>query len=102
MTVYVGALSPERVEVTIDNAALASTPLDLSTVTAVDLDVRTPVQRFTWPLVVTSQSATQIVGTYDFQEGDLGAAGDYKIMALLTVPSGVRRAGPTVLKVREP
>ena len=102
MTVYVGALGPERVEVTIDNAELASSPLDLSTVTDVDLDVHAPNQRFTWPLTVTTQSADVIVGYYEFAEGDVGGAGDYRITALLTVPGGVRRAGPTVLKVREP
>jgi hypothetical protein len=102
MTVYVGALAPERVEVTITNAALASAPLDLSTVTAVNLAVRSPVQSFTWALTVTSQSTTEIVGHYAFGEGDVGAAGDYDVTVLLTVPGGVRRAGPTVLRVREP
>ncbi len=102
MTVYVGALAPERVEVTIANADLASAPLDLSTVTAVNLDVRTPSQRFTWALTITAQSSTQIVGYHEFAAGDVGGAGDYKVIANLTVPGGVRRAGPTVLKVREP
>lgn len=102
MTVYVGALAPERVVVTIDNAELASSPLDLSTVTAVALDVRAPSQRFVWALTITSQTSTRIVGYHDFAEGDVGEAGNYKIMAQMTVPGGVRRAGPSVLEVREP
>jgi hypothetical protein len=102
VTVYVGALAPERVEVTIDNADLASDPLDLSTVTAAVLDVRTPSRAFAWPLTITTQTTDAIVGYYEFVAGDVGAAGDYKITVLLTVSGGTRRAGPTVLKVREP
>jgi hypothetical protein len=100
--VYVGALAPERVEVAIDNAALAVAPLDLSTVTAVDLEVRAPAQSFTWPLTITSQTASEIVGYYEFAEGDVGGEGDYRVTVRLTLAAGTRRAGPTVLKVREP
>ncbi len=99
--VYVGALAPERVEVTIDNAALAASPLDLTTVTAVSLEVRAPTQAFTWPLTLTVHTAELIVGYYEFAEGDVGGEGDYEITIRLTLPSGTRRAGPTVLPVRE-
>ena len=102
MTVYVGALAPENVQITITNAALASAPLDLSTVTTITLDVDAPSQSFSWAAQIMSQSATEIVCKHEFAEGETGEAGDYKIMVILTVPGGVRRAGPTVLKVREP
>ena len=100
--VYVGATAPERVEVAIDNAALASAPLDLSTITAVDLEVRAPAQSFTWPITITTQTADEIVGYYEFGEGDVGGEGDYRVVIRVTIPGGTRRAGPTVLKVREP
>ena len=72
MTVYVGALAPERVEVTIDNADLASDPLDLSTVTAVTLEVRAPAQAFSWELTITSQDSDAIVGHYEAVRGGMG------------------------------
>ncbi len=101
MYVYVGAVAPEKVGLTIDNAALAADPLDLSDVTAVTLEVRTPTQTLTWATTITDQSETELVVEHEFEAGDLGAAGTYRIVAIMDVPGGTRRAGPTALEVRE-
>jgi hypothetical protein len=98
VSVLAHAVAPESVRVTVRNADLAGTPLDLTTVTAVSFQVLTPKPQ-TWSVVVVSQTATELVADHEFSTGDVEHAGDYKILVLLTVPGGTRRAGPTMLKV---
>lgn len=98
--VLAGAQAPEALRVTVSNAGAASDPLDLTTVTAAELSVQRPDgQRVTWEATIASASATELVLEHVFDAIDVDARGQYRITIALTVPGGVRRAGPTVLQV---
>jgi hypothetical protein len=95
-----GAQAPERLKLTITNAQLASEPLDLSTVTAVSLQVTRPSGVVvTWSTTIDTQTSTSLVVLHTFAAPDVPTAGEYGILILLTVPTGVRRAGPSSLQV---
>ena len=101
-TVQAGAQSPERLRVTIDNAALEPNPLDLSLVTSASIEaVRPDGRRETWATQITAQSPTELVIERVWQINDIFAPGVYSLEVIMAVSGGVRRAGPTVLEVTQ-
>jgi hypothetical protein len=99
--VQAGAQAPECVEFTIANPALASQPLDLTSVTAAMVRVLRPDgQHTTWAVDITAQSADALTLRHTFSLDDVYKAGCYQISVEMAVPAGVRRAGPTVIEVR--
>jgi hypothetical protein len=100
MTLLAGAQAPERYEVTITNPVGDPSPLDFTTVSAVRLLVRTPrAADVVWPVTVVSQTTSTLVVRHLFELQDVGLPGAYQVLAELTVPDGIRRAGPAVLSV---
>ncbi len=100
MTVYAGAQAPEQIELSVTNAELADEPLDLTTVSAVSLSVLRPDgQRVTWSVTTAEQTATLLRVVHVFDALDVELPGTYRIMVMMTVVTGVRRAGPTSLAV---
>lgn len=100
VSVQSGAQAPERLRVTIANAALEPNPLDLTTVTGVSISATRPDGRHeTWATAITTQAADSLIVERVWLINDIYAAGLYRVDVILTVPSGIRRAGPTVLEV---
>jgi hypothetical protein len=88
--------------ISVSNAELAPEPLDLTIVTAAAFAVTTPRgDRVVWAAEITEQTATLLILEHAFAINDVNAAGRYQINIQLTVPDGVRRAGPTSLQVVE-
>lgn len=99
-SVEAGAQAPERLRLLIDNADLAAEPLDLSTVTAVALEiVRPDGARYSWATEIVEQTAEALLVEHAFEADDVFLPGTYRVNITLTVSAGVRRAGPTVLVV---
>lgn len=99
-SVQAGAQAPERLRVTIENAALEPNPLDLTTVTACAITATRPDgRRETWSTLITTQVADQLIVERVWLLNDVFLAGRYHLDINLTIPGGVRRAGPTVLDV---
>lgn len=97
--VLTGALAPECLTLPVENASFEDEPLDLTTVTGWSLLVGMPDGFVTWSVTVDSVSADRAVLRHVFAQGDTDQIGTYKIMVLMTVPGGVRRAGPSTLQV---
>ena len=97
-----GAQAPERIRFSIANVTGEPNPLDLSTVSAVSLSVILPdsARRVTWSATVVAQDAASLVVEHVFSLADVLAPGGYNVLAELTTPAGVRRAGPYTLTVR--
>lgn len=102
LQVRAGAQAPERLRLEVTNPPLAAEPLDLNTVSAVRLAVVTPDGRsLDWDsthALETIESVLTLVVVHEFAFVDIEQPGPYKLELLLTVPSGIRRAGPTVLQ----
>lgn len=100
VSVRAGAQSPERLRVTVENAALEPNPLDLTLVTAVSITATRPDgRRENWAMTITDQATDSLVVERVWLINDVFAAGLYSIDVIMTVPAGIRRAGPTVLEV---
>lgn len=101
--VFAGAQAPEALEISVSNVGGAADPLDLSTVTEAEFAVTTPTgRRVTWATTIASQSAAALVLQHVFALADVDTPGPYRITVYMTVPGGVRRAGPTTLQVVAP
>jgi hypothetical protein len=84
----------------VTNAELETEPLDLLTVTAAAFEVtRQDGTRQTWAVDIAEQTEILLVLDHEFAITDVDQAGRYSIAIVLTVPAGIRRAGPTVLQV---
>ena len=100
VSVQAGAQAPERLRITVQNAALEPSPLDLTLVTAVTIDVTRPDGRHeTWLTTITGQDAASLVVEHIFAVNDVFASGTYHLDLNMSIPAGIRRAGPTVLQV---
>lgn len=98
--VQAGAVAPERLRVTVENAELAAEPLDLGAVTATTIAVTRPDgSRAEWLTDVVSQTAQKLVVEHVYEIDDVWLPGVYHLSIALEVPEGIRRAGPTVLNV---
>ncbi len=100
MSVLAGAQAPEHFDLAIENAEAATEPLDLTTVTDVSLQVVTPSgARKTWDATIEDQEESLLVVSHIYDVNDIQIPGRYSIVAIMAVPGGVRRAGPTALEV---
>jgi hypothetical protein len=98
--VRAGAQAPERLTLRVEDAVGDSEPLDLSTVSAVRLEVRKPDGvTVVWPVDILQQEADHILVEHEYLVTDVWVPGTYQLRVFLTVPDGVRRAGPGMLQV---
>lgn len=94
--IYLGAQAPEAlsVEVTSDDIV----DLDLTSVTAVSLAVNKPGMEWndetSWPVAIDTQTTTVLSVHHDFAVADVDTLGAYRVMIVMSVPTGIRRAGP--------
>lgn len=100
-TIYAGARSPEALLVTIRRGDL---PLDMKTVTAVVLRVRTATGSTTdWATTVVASKTTSdtlvVKHVFDAAGQETARAGRYRVFPILTIPDGVRRANPFHLAI---
>jgi hypothetical protein len=97
-----GAKAPERFRLTIENSPSDPDPLDLSTVISVTMTATCQdLINSVWPVSVVAQSsnALTIEHVFDSYGAEIERTGIYRLNLELTVPTGVRRAGPTTLRV---
>jgi len=99
--VYSNPQPPETLTVNVTPGAGG---LNLSTVTGVSFSVRTPDTNadVTWTAGIISQTATTLQARHTFNSGTSGEAvtpGTYRVMVLLAVPGGTKRAGPAFFDV---
>lgn len=101
-TIYVGALAPEGITVTIDpptgvNATVLQT---CSGVTLKAKRVGAGGSPASWAAQILS--TTPLVVEYQFQGSDVATAGDYTIVPTLAVQGGTIRAEKFTLTVTDP
>jgi hypothetical protein len=100
VSVLAGATAPERYRITVENAEIASEPLDLTTVTEAVMRVTKPSGEIVeWAATIEEQGATALVIEHVFDAFDVEQTGTYPVTVIMTVPGGTRRAGPTSLVV---
>jgi hypothetical protein len=100
MSILAGARAPEYLRLRVENAEAASSPLDLTSVTAVTLEVTTSQgDRVQWDAEIETQTAELLVIKHVFDPQDVEFPGTYRIVITMAVPEGTRRAGPTSLLV---
>jgi len=101
ITIYKGGLPTEAIEFDISQA---TSGLVMTTVTAVTFDVKQPDGTMVvWGgTILVGATATLLRAQHVFSLPDTIQIGKYVLMAYLTVPGGVRRAGPTVFMVADP
>lgn len=100
IAILVNPQAPERLRIRISNPTGSSEPLDLSTVSDVALKVRHPTSgEQTWTAEVLTQTADLLLLEHVWALGEVSYPGDYRIDLELTVPGGVRRAGPVIMPV---
>ncbi len=101
MFIQAGAQAPECIEFSIANPALASQPFDLTSVTAASVRVLRPDGRVaTWAVDIVAQTAELLTLRHTFALDDVYLGGQYRVSVDMTVPAGVRRAGPTMIEVQ--
>lgn len=97
--IYAGAAAPEGLRVVVRRG---QTTVDLSTVTAATLALRDALgNAATWSATIVEQSAERLVleHVFDVFGRETMRVGRYRAFAMLTVPAGVRRAGPFTVSV---
>jgi len=83
---YSDAVAPEALKVTIRTSASG---LDLTTVTAVTLNVRKPSgTESTWTGAIQSATAATLIVSFVYLPGHLDEVGDYRTKPVLAVPGG--------------
>jgi hypothetical protein len=95
-TLYVGARSPERVDLTVTSA-----DLDLTTVTSLELELDAPAAAGTvswsWSIVSASASTMLLRHIFAVSGEDVPARGPYTIRGWLVSPSTRRRITPVTI-----
>jgi len=92
--IHHGAAAPEALVVTITPG---TSGLDMTTVTVVVFQVgETAV---TWATTLSAVSTSSLKATHIFAADDVPVATSKSLMAKLTTPAGVMRAGPFTLTV---
>lgn len=67
--------------------------IDMTTVTAVSLEVQKPDgTTTTWTASISTSSTSSLTYLHTFATGEITTAGDYRVVAVLTVPAGTVRA----------
>lgn len=85
MNLFVGITSPLESTLTI-----ASTSIDLTTVTAAAWEVTLPGGAVvTWPATLGAATPSSLVTRHLHAPGDVTRRGAYRVRALLTTPAGV-------------
>lgn len=88
---YIGFPAQRPLEFEALGAGVAAGDPDLSTVTAVTLQVNKPgmsvLEEVTWDADIDAQSEFGVLGHYDFASGDLDREGTYRVMIMLALPS---------------
>ena len=97
---FLKAVVPEKLELEV----IGDGVLDLTTVTAVSLQITKPgspdLDEETWTADITAQSSDQILLEHPFVITDVDRVGVYRIMIVMTIPAGEERAGPAFFRGR--
>jgi len=98
MSLIVDSVAPFTLRVVVD-----SDDFDLSTASAVSVDVKKPDGSMeTWAASITASSTAQLTMEHTFLAGDLDAAGTYTIEPMVTLPAGtISMDSRGVFSVRE-
>jgi len=87
------ALAPEQITVTLANPSGVE-PVDFTAVTAWDLRIRPPDSDWvSWASTASGVTSDGATLTHPFEGGDVSQPGTYRVMVVMTVPGGTRRAG---------
>ena len=98
MTVYVNALSPQAVSMTIT----APAGIDLTTATSVSLTVKKPSgAQVTWTTSIVSAATATMTVSHPFDAGDVDQAGQYVVVPTVTFPSGPRFGSRALFRVED-
>jgi hypothetical protein len=83
------------------NLRQATSGLDLTGVSAVNLQVKRKAGTITWATTLSDQTSTTLKATHIFAAdgSDCPEKDTFEIIALLTVSGVVRRAGPVLLHI---
>lgn len=88
---YIGFPAQRPLKFEALGAGVAAGDPDLSTVTAVTLQVNKPgagvLEEVTWTADIDAQSEFGVLGHCDFEDGDLDRVGTYRVMMILALPS---------------
>lgn len=96
VSLYEGAVAPEQYTLVLKQAA----GFDYSTVTAAEFVVRKPDgSRTTWTASISAQTTTSLSLTHVFAPGE-AIAGDFRLYARLTVPTGSVRSRTRTLRIK--
>lgn len=92
---YVGAVAPEKLEMEVPSDGV----LDMSTVSAVELQVlkpggNTPDEEFTWTASITAAAPDVLTLEHPFIVSDIDRVGPYRVVVVLTTPGGPERTEP--------
>lgn len=97
-----GGVAPEAI-LFIVSAGISG--VDLTTVTAVEMEIRLPDGTFAspnWDAAILSATPESITVRHIFNAGETAQLGTYGVLGLLAIPSGVVRARCTPLFVHDP
>lgn len=96
-TFYLKSTDPQKLELEVVSDGIDP---DLSTVTAITLEVTKPgspdLEEETWTTNITAQSAQQVLFEHPFLVTDLDRVGVYRVMVVLAVPGPDRRVDAPV------
>lgn len=98
--IQVDPQAPERLRIRVSNPTAASEPLDLAQVSGVAGKVRHPVSgEQVWAFEILSQASNLLLLEHVWALGEATHTGTYRIDLELSVPEGIRRAGPVLVQV---
>ncbi len=97
---FLKAQAPEKLELEV----IGDGVLDLTTVSAVELQVTRPgspdLDEEIWTVDITAQSEDQLLMEHEFTITDIDRVGVYRVMIILDIPAGEERAGPVFFRGR--
>ncbi len=98
MTIRTGVQAPYQY---VLNLTADGTIVDLADVTDAELDVRLPnyAETETWDVALSNQTTTTLTLTHTFDVDDAVEPGAYVIFAKLTVPGGILRSDPKLVRI---
>lgn len=99
MSLFVGDVAPEIVQMSITSGASG---LDLTTVSSVTIKVQKPNgSTLSWATTLSNQTSTTLTATYTLAAGtsDIDVSGMWRFYAVLTVPGGFMRTESSQVQV---
>ncbi len=100
ISIQVDPQAPERLRIRISNPTAEAEPLDCTTVTAAVLKARHwRSGEHVWSATILTAQTNLLLLEHVWALGEVSYPGDYRIDIELTVPPGVRRAGPVIMRV---